>query len=57
MAPLGLWLRLQELLLKRLTRTRIEPEIEAVLTELFTTDVERLRTILGRDVPWPRFSD
>ena len=56
-APLGLRLRLQQLLVKRQTRNRIDPEIEEVLTKLFSPDVERLRAILRRDVPWTRFSD
>ena len=55
-APLGLRLRLQQLRVKRRMRNRIEPEMEAVLTKLFAPDVERLRTILDRDVPWARFS-
>ena len=55
-APLGVRLRLQQLLVKPHMRNRIEPEMDAVLTKLFSPDVERLRTILDRDVPWARFS-
>jgi sulfotransferase family protein len=54
-APLGLRLRVQQLLLKRAPRSAIESGMETYLTELFAMDVERLRTLLGRDVPWPRF--
>jgi hypothetical protein len=54
-APLGLRLRIQQLLLKRAPRSAIESGMETFLTELFAPDVERLRTLLGRDVPWPRF--
>ena len=54
-APLGLRLRVQRLLLRRPPRSAMESGVEAFLTELFALDVERLRTLLGRDLPWPRF--
>jgi hypothetical protein len=54
-APLGLRLRLQRLLVKRPPRSAMESGMETFLTELFAVDVEQLRTLLGRDVPWPRF--
>lgn len=55
-APLGLRLRLQQLLVKPGPRSTMESGMEAFLTELFALDVDRLRTLLGRDVPWPRFT-
>jgi Sulfotransferase family len=54
--PLRLRLSGQDLLLKRPPSTEMDPEVEAELIELFAPDVERLRVVLGRDVPWPRFN-
>lgn len=54
--PLELRLRLQRLLVKRPPRGAMEPGTEELLTERFAPDVERLRTLLGEDLPWPRFS-
>jgi Sulfotransferase domain len=54
-APRGFRIRAQQLLLKRSPREPMDPAVEAQLTELFAPEVERLKEILGRDVPWPRF--
>jgi hypothetical protein len=54
-APLGLRLPADRLLLKRRPRSAMDSETETLLTELFAPDVDRLRALLGRDVPWPRF--
>ncbi len=54
-APLRLRLRVQEMLLRRPRKGAMEPEAEALLTEIFAADVERLRMVLGANLPWPRF--
>jgi len=46
----------QRLLLKRSHKPPLEPEVDALLTDYFAPDVERLRAVLGRDLPWPRFA-
>ena len=34
----------------------IDPEVDALLTERFRPDVERLAELLGSEPPWPRFA-
>jgi sulfotransferase family protein len=53
--PRALYPLAQRLLLKRSHKPPMEPEVEALLTAYFAPDVERLRAVLGRDLPWARF--
>lgn len=55
-APLSVRLRAQSLLVKRSSREPIEAKVEAELIDFFAHDVDRLRAILGTEMPWPRFA-
>jgi hypothetical protein len=53
--PRALYPLVERLVLRRSRKPSMEPEAEALLTAHFAPDVERLRVVLGRDLPWPRF--
>jgi hypothetical protein len=53
--PLGLRLRMVNLLLKQPPKPEMEPEAQELLAAHFAPDVERLRGVLGR-VPWTRYA-
>ena len=52
LVPLALQPRIEERLLKPAPRVEIEPEARRILSTLFAPDVERLRSILDRPIPW-----
>jgi hypothetical protein len=52
LVPLSLQPRVETWLLKAAPRTEMEPRARELLRELFEPDVERLRSLLGRPLPW-----
>jgi hypothetical protein len=55
LVPRPLRPQVDRLLLTRSGRPEMVAESRAILTAHYTGDVERLRRVLGRDMPWDRF--
>ena len=54
--PYKLRWSIESRLLERRAKPRIDPDTDRMLTEYFEPDVRRLSTLLGRRLPWPRWS-
>jgi hypothetical protein len=55
LVPQPLRPQVDRLFLTHSGRPEMEPESRAILTAHYANDVERLRRLLGRDVPWTPF--
>jgi hypothetical protein len=52
LVPLALQPRIEEWLLKPAPNAEIEPEARRILSTLFAPDVDRLRSLVDRPIPW-----
>jgi hypothetical protein len=53
--PQQFYALVERVLLKRIQKPGMDSQLVELLTAHFAPDVERLRHVLGRDIPWARF--